>query len=627
MAKKQPEIVSKCLDWFAEDKRPHDKFVEKVERNYKCYRGILERRSEAAQWTNKQHPAIVLQSIETMVANLLSPSPKWKLRARPLIDSPEAVAQAQLAAKANELLLAHQIVLDGFAQKQRTFDLQALITGLTASKQFWLHKEGEARYLSQTDPVYDLFGNEVLPSRMVPDAQDVVLRDDPTMEVVDVRHLIPQQGAVSLGTCERVTHRVFFPFSRLKELEKRGIYGTRAGGVPVDELKETKADHQGFVRENELFQTQPHKDDIELLEVWCEGGKRVVTIANGGVLLADKPNPFWFDYLEHPFPFVTCSGMPDLFRIHGISEVELIADLQEMLWTLMNQRLDSLQLVANAIALIADDVEDPEAFEFAPGERWLVPRPVEETVKMWSPDIKAAMASLQAEELVRGDVQNVTGGMPFLSGTSSQGVDQQTATGVSIITTLAQKRLAGKQQQFIWAKALIGAQWCALNQQYVRSTRIIPVIGADGAEAFEEVRPEYLQGRCVLEPEMVDESMMRSERRAESTAKFQIAVQSQGVMAASQTPLNLRAFMDDVLDAYDISDKERYYTQAPPGPGAQQGAGGGASQPGQNGSPNGVTNPALAAGPSSPSNANSMSGEQFMQRLGALRGGAANASG
>lgn len=626
MAPKKTDIVQRCLDKFAEDKKPHDIFVEKAERCYNSYRNVLERRSEAARWTNKQHPGIVFQAIETMVANLISPSPKWRLRALPVMDSPEAVERARLGARANELLLSHQLTLDHWAEKQRTFDLQGLITGVTASKQYWLSRSGPVRRLEQrSEPVVDLWGNVVGERAYLAESeQTMTLRDDPTAEVVDVRHLIFQAGAKSLATSERVTHRTFYPYEKLKELEAQGHYGTKAGGVPLSELKETRGgEHEHFQRENELFQDQPHKDDIEVLEFWIEDGKRVVTVANRSVLLADKPNPFWFDHLDHRFPFVVCSGMPDLFRIRGISEVEMIAELQEMLWTLMNQRLDNLQLINNAVMLIADDVEDPDAFELAPGEPWLVPRPVGESVQMWSPDIKAAHVSLQAEELLRGDVQNVTGGMPFLAGTSSQGVDQETATGVSIVTTLAQRRLAGKQQQFIWAKSRIGEQWCALNQQFIRSERLIPVIGADGAESFEVIRPELIQGRFLFETEMADESLMRSERRAEATSKFQIAVSAAGVMAASQTPLNLRAFMDDVLDAYDITDKERYYTASPPAIPATPGQPGQAPAP-TNG-PGGVTNEALAAGMSSPSNPYSMSPAQFMQRMGAMQGGVSNA--
>jgi hypothetical protein len=111
---------------------------------------------------------------------------------------------------------------------------------------------------------------------------------------------------------------------------------------------------------------------------------------------------------------------------------------------------------------------------------------------------------------------------------------------------------------------------------------------------------------------------------------MQIAAQIQPIMSQSGAPLNLKAFMERTLDAYDILDKDRYFMPpglTPPGgapaPGAAPGAlpaGGPPAPPGQ-----GVTNPALAAGPTSPSNGSSLSGEAAMARMLSMRGGAANA--
>jgi len=47
----------------------------------------------------------------------------------------------------------------------------------------------------------------------------------------------------------------------------------------------------------------------------------------------------------------------------------------------------------------------------------------------------------------KGDMQNVSGGMPFMSGVATQTLDQKTATGVSIVTTIAQRMVAAQKQQ------------------------------------------------------------------------------------------------------------------------------------------------------------------------------------
>jgi len=628
-SKDAQELVSRVVKDLDEDLRAHRPFADKVDERYRAYRGIIEERSKAAQWTNKNHPAYVLQSVETMVANLIDASPKWRLKVNPIMGDPAELERLRRGAKANELLLSHQLGIDYYAEKQRPYDLQGLIAGLTVSKQFWLERTGSKRSLeSYEEPVIDIFGTQI---GSIPRIREVskmtTFRDDPTSAVVDVRDFIWQRGATSLANCSRVAHRLWFDFDDLKELEKAGKYGEAAGGEKVDTLKDSRSFGSDlYQREQDLFEADKSKDKIEVVECWIEKGKRVVTLANRNFLLADKPNPFWFEHLEHLYPFGVCSAMPDLFVIPGISEVEIQAELQEMLWTLSNQRLDNLQLAANAIVLMADDTEDPDSFEFAPGERWLVPRPIKDTVDLWSPNPQSAMLSLQAEQMVRGDMQDITGGMPGLSGTGSTAIDQKTATGISIITSLAQKRLAIKKQMFTWAKRRIGEQWCALNQQYIRSPRAVPTIGADGVDAFEEIRPDLIAGNYSFETEMAEESFLRQEKRAEAQSKLQMFLTAAPVYQALQTPLNPKAFMDDYLEAFDISDKDRYYGTASPPGGSPLTPGQPGQAPGPNGQPGpgGVTAPQSIQADTSPSNAQSMNPAVMMQRMLAMQGGANN---
>jgi hypothetical protein len=86
-------------------------------------------------------------------------------------------------------------------------------------------------------------------------------------------------------------------------------------------------------------------------------------------------------------------------------------------------------------------------------------------------------------------------------------------------------------------------------------------------------------------------------------------------------PINPKAALDELLEAYDVTDKDKFYS-AMPQPGGMPG-----QAPNAEVSPNGngVTNPALAAGPLSPSNQLSQSPVAAMQQLGAMSGGVANA--
>lgn len=607
--------VAKVLKGFHQDLESHSRFSVAVDRRYRAYRGILERRAQANTWNNKQHPPYILQIIETMIASALDPNPRWNVRARPKMAPPDQIKAELDGAKAMEILLNQQLDIDCFAMKQRPFVMQGFITGLTVAKCYWRHSEAPRTTLQQVQ--VEVPGS----TYTVPDIQGVqgteIIHHNPTMEVVDVRDFIWHEAAPSLDRAMRVTHRCWYTMDELRQLEAAGVY------VNVDQLSDTQDFSQelGSRDRTDLhFYQNRAKNQVEVLEQWFyeKGELWVISIGNRKVCLTPggkaKPNPFW----HGKYPFVTASSMPDLFKINGISEVEVIQDLQEMLWTLMNQRLDSTQMLANAVALIRSDVDDPDAFEWYPGARWLVDDPAQ--VKLLEMPPLSAEISVQAEASLKTDLQNISGGMPMISGTDQQ-MDSNTATAASIFTSLAQRRLAAKKQNFSYAYSEIGNQWIALNQQFITKSEAIEIIGPDGAPTTKEINPLEIQGRYHIRNEMMDESMMRQERRAEAQAKLQVAVSAALPMAQSGTPLNLQAFMDDFLGAFGADDTTKYYSAKNPLPNMQQPQqGGGQGAPQQVG---GATAP-QAVNAASPSNAFSHSPVAAQQQMAATAGGPNN---
>jgi hypothetical protein len=153
-----------------------------------------------------------------------------------------------------------------------------------------------------------------------------------------------------------------------------------------------------------------------------------------------------------------------------------------------------------------------------------------------------------------------------------------------------------------------------------------------GARAFKTISPDDVQGDYDVMIDVTSDSLNRQERRAESQSLLQIAAQVQPIFAQSGAALNLKAFMEKTLEAYDVLDKERYFLPPPLGQAAiGRGQPPGPQQPGVAPAPapatNGITNPTLAAGPTAPSNAQTISPEAAMQRMMAMSGGAANAGG
>lgn len=614
-------LVGKVIKDFEQDSKPHTKYVLDVDRWYRAYRGIIEQRSRAAEWTSKLHPAYAFQVIETLTANVVDPQPRWPVKAYPRMASMDQVEMLSEGAEANEMLLMQQIKnpRDPFALKQAAFAKQAFIAGKSVYKTSWDFAERSVTRQTVVNDTIDAFGTIVPRLRRVSKTEPV--RDDPTVEVVDVRDWFPHEGATALNKAQRVTHRVFYSFDELKRLEAAGVYGAKAGGQPVDGLKDSRDFHAGAAsREQDLFQADRTKDQIEVLEQWRrepDGSLKVVSVGNRAILLRNTPSPFDHD----EFPFVVCTPVPDLLRIDGISVVDQIDELQEAAWTFLNQRLDMTELLASPPILIADDYDGPD-FVWGPGEQNIVQRVDQVSIMNINPAL--AEVSLQAEEQLKQDLQNIPGASPTLLGQTDP--SQQTATEVSLTTSLAQRRVALMKQQFKWANKQVGEQFMALNQQFISEPRLVERLGREGASAWDAIHPLLIQGDFYIELDALDESLMRQERLAEATSRFQTAANAAQFFAAlpGQPSLNLKAFLDDVLEAGGISDKEKYYSDKPPQPGAQLPAGPPSQQQSPDGVQQGLTAP-QASDITSPSHATSMSPVAALQRQGAMAGGPANA--
>lgn len=623
-SRERDEAKAEALAKYDEDRKDHDRFVTDAEKCYRAYRGQIEIASEAAQWTNKKHPPYVFQIIETMVGALVDPRPRWRLTPSARFSAPPEVAAMRDAAAQLELLLRQQRAAPGLLRDQRAHRLQALITRLTAHKTWWRFEERDTeRNVAYSEELLDDYGQPIgQVDRVRREKRTEVVHDDPVAEIVDVRHLLWPQHATSPEAAPHITHRLYYSLDELRRREcktNQGKFhdGPCRGGIyhNISELGKQDGGGDAVVASKQaqgLFDYRPHPDDIEVLEFWHrhkDGSVWLTVVANHTQLLRYGPSPFEHDKL----PFVVCSGLPYPFRIQGISDVEQIMEMQEMMWTLSNQRLDNLQLVNNAIILLREDVDDPDAFEFYPGARNLVSDP--QQVTMWTPDVRVASVSIEAEQMLKQDLQAISGGMPWLSGDNTS-TDSGTATEASILTNLAQRRVAAKKQFFLEADAEVGNQFIALNDQFLSEQRWIERVGSEGEAGWALIDPDsFREYRFRIELEAHDESLMRQERRAEKQALLQTAANTAPIFSAySQAgigpALNLRAFMDDFLEAHDVRDKDRYYINrpAPAPPGGQQQAANGQPQQAQPTAPQ-------ATDVNSPSNAFSQSPVAALQQM------------
>lgn len=623
------EIVAK----YDESHTHHDAFKRLYERRERSYRGVKEKMAKS-KWKHDLHPPYAFNLLETVVASQIEQGLTYDVRPNPHSQiTPEEAQHKLMMCDDIEALIRHECRIDGMDQKQRPAFLCDGIGGLGVLKSYWNYVPGMKR--RQGVENVDIHGpnGEVLGTvpTIVEIQEEGILRDHSTCEVVDPRDFIFHESARDIdprkpGGAQHLFHRCWYSFEQLKFLERMGFI------KGVDALKESRSfDSEYQDRETEVFNVNRTKDLIEVLEYWCFEDGKIKTAWVGGrtvMLKSLSDSPFWHDQ----YPFSIVSSMPQPFSLRGTSTIELIEELQQILWELQNQRLDNVELINNAIMLIRSDVEDPDAFEHYPGARWEVDDTSQ--VEPLIPPYQIASVSLEAEALLKGDLQNVTSSAPFAGGAQTATVDQKTATGASIVMNAAQQQLAQKKYQAQFGIMREVNLRLKNIQQFADGNKLVHIIGPEGAIAFKSIDILSIQGEYVAELKPMSESAQRQERRAEASNFAQLMMGFAPLAAAAGKPLDVEQIIRWFAKQWKIEYPDQFFATAAaalgaagvPGSGgaAPPGAGGpGAAAP-PGGGPNLGTTAATAVDASSPSATGglSMSPQMFLQRAMAMAGGA-----
>lgn len=491
--------------------------------------------SAASAWRAGYHPPYILQVIETIESFIVEGDPIFKVV--PL--NPESEESAPVM----ERLMRWQMQKDYFAEKQSAFVKQALIRGTSVAKIGWVdeRRNVKRRQFLPAMGVYPVDSGE-------PKVEKVVFKQQPTFLPINIRDFWWDDSATCIEDCERVFFR---SYSTIEALEAQGIYkdldlikakGGRTVGTIAPDVDGTDApDNRG---------------KIEIIERWT--ADRLTVVANQAVIIRDIPSPFWHGQI----PFVVATTLPQPFKFTGKSETQILADIQTMLWQFQNQRMDNVQLVNNAIVILNSSANDDEQYDFFPGAIWKNRNPGE--VQMWTPNIDILGSSIQTEGMMKQDLESLSAALPYLSGASSDSIDNKTATGISIVQNMAQRRMLRKKQQVNFAYRRGGLQMIQLNQQLLSKAQQLKN-DRDNSMKWEEISPASIQGDYDFDVEDVSESMNRQERRAEALAKAQFFFSNMPILAQMGIQVDGEKIIEDVTEAFDEPPR-KYIKEAAPVP-------------------------------------------------------------
>lgn len=603
MAKKREhqDELERAVRFIEGCRQHHDELMRLVESRYNTYRGIVERRADEndpSQWQSQLYGKYAMHIVDSTLASMVEDKLRFKIRPRPTLEDiqdPEAMARLRVGAEAHQILFDWQNRQTKFTRVQKPFLLQNAIAGITCAKTYWTEDVQKRRRMVAVDepltddagqPIIDpATGQQVMYPQLREESKAITVYDGPMTEVVDVHDLFWAENARTMSGSRYIGHRIRISIEELEEEHKPGgMYGPDNGGWSWPLVKKLLGDgpmrDESGPRWGEKESTHD-KDNVEIIEVYDRFTREVITFANRKVLISFKEE---FPFFHEQPPFVVCTTQADLFQVVGIAQIEKVQALQEMLWNIQNQSLDSLRLINNAIIMYRPDLEDPDALEWSPGAMWPIEDPSQ--VVPWSPNPLPAEISLNREGLIKGDMQNLAATFPFSSGAESQTVDQKTATGASIVSALAQRSIDMAKQPVYDAWEDIGTQRVILNNQFIREPTAAYVLGFDGEDVPVEIWPEMLTGDYEFEIEPIPDAIMKQQEEAKAQAMVQVIGQVAPILlplaqAGAASMINFDAVLEYYFKALGIEDTKQFFlSQAPAAtlPG-QEGAAASGEQP------------------------------------------------
>ncbi len=290
---------------------------------------------------------------------------------------------------------------------------------------------------------------------------------------------------------------------------------------------------------------------------------RVITVANGHIILRDEPLPYWHGEI----PFQSYAPLPDPHFIFGVSKVSIISRFQHIASRFASQKLDVLEMFADPSFYVnrMSQVDTKNLF-MAPGRLFFGEGPAGEAMQAIHPDLRG-MQNLYSEiEQLDNWQQRGSGITEELggSGTSRQTAREFLGKQENLGVRMAVESLLFEDQ---WLIPLVNQQ-LQLNQQFLESDREVRTVGGHIANPYtgellpverETIDLEDLYGELDIRPVGASESVPRAVKQQNWLALSQVLLNN----PLSAQLLNHVAFFRETLRLYQIHNADEFL-QVPP---------------------------------------------------------------
>jgi len=550
-------IIDLVVSRYKGSANHHQAFYEKIKRYYDLFRGVTSTRHQDHR--NNIHVPFALSVLESDVSRKVQALfGAWP----PVIFAGYSKDDAGHA-KRNTTLIAAQMRDARFFEKFTDFFTNADIYGTAFARVGWTTKVELERYREPNE----VLGLEEIKTR------DLITFDGPDLEVLDILDCFPQPNA---KTIEDSAYFIFRYHLDLDELERRamlGIYDMRGirdlranfGTDAQQQIISGREPLYRSMRDYEARQSERFAKPVEVIEYWGvvpnefasdKIVNRVISVANGRILLRNRPFPFWIK----DKPFFAYSPIRDPHYLFGIGKIEPIAKLNMTANKLASQKLDALEIFIDPVFLATADSGLDKQNLFMRAGRVFTADSIsvgEDKVRALFPDLRGIQGSYtEIEQLWRWS-QQATG---IIEDTIMGGKGQSRETATSV-----QARLEGVANRLILEIMLaertvvepVADYMRALNRQFLKLPKLVRMLGSDA-----EVDP--LSGfKLPQEPTEISHEDVNMDYRARATGATNLlskAMRRQDVLALSglvgQIPgaiqaINWVGYLNWVLDVFD----------------------------------------------------------------------------
>jgi hypothetical protein len=532
------------LDAYGRADSAHQKQTSRWRDRHKAYLGILDSAGTDKSANHELAPKYAYQTIETLVANLVD----QQTRGRVLPLGPDSVA----GAKGLEQVMGKYRKLDEEDAKRPRHVRQTAIMGRGPAKVFWTHDVHDRtfrRFTPNADPTQTPTDSRVPGKRVT---------DRTSFEPLPVYDFRPDPSASRTDQMGYACCDYWVTMDTLKARERRTVDGVEVGAYyNLDLVPESRADTQGDTKSS----GRDNRGKILVTEYWTRD--RLITVANKAIVIQNDEMP----YDHGQLPFIVASTTPDLYSLDGVSVVDIVAPLQGAAWEVLNGLVEAVRLANNL--LIKRDISqivNPEALTEISSGTFLDHNGNPEAYEFWTPGGQILQPGMDFLALLKTTMQEISGANGFISGGASETIDQKTATGISIVQSMAQKLILA-MRGVIWQEyRRKGLQEIALIQQFmVRGETFREKSGSDFD--FLTVFPWDIQGECDYDAEDADQDLNQQMERQSQGNLFQMMVAALPALAQSDADVHMTPFVEKLLESYGEFDVETYVSQkAPPMP-------------------------------------------------------------